>query len=74
MYDTKERRWLIEIVLRWFVTDCLDTLEYYPANSDGEFSLNEYEKTVESLLDALVEEQPDQVFMYIKEWLKNNNN
>lgn len=72
MYDTKERRWLIEIVLRWFVTDCLDTIEYYPTNSDGEFSLTQYKKTIESLLDTLVEEQPDQVFMYIKEWLNNN--
>lgn len=69
MYDTKERRWLIEVVLRGLVEDCLETLEWYPANSDGEFSEPQWTRMVENLLDDMVEEQPEQIFKFVKEYI-----
>ena len=68
----EKETYLKDIILKSLVNDILDNLDYNPCNSDWEFSTKDYEKTIETLLELILEEQPIMPFTFIRDYLKWN--
>lgn len=63
----------LENILKWFINDSLDSLDYNPCNSDWEFSIKTYEETIEKLFDLIIDEKPEMPFTFIRDYLKWTN-
>ena len=59
----------LENILKKFIDDSLDSLDYNPCNSDWEFSIKTYEKTIEVLFELILDEKPDMPFTFIRDYL-----
>ena len=63
----------LENHLRNSIQDLLDKYKYYPANSDWEFSENTYYNTLNDIFEAVLEEKPDIIWVYVRDYLKANH-
>lgn len=65
-----EKEKYLENILNMFIESSLETLDYNPCNSDWEFSEKTYLKTIESIKEMILDEQPEMPFTYIRDYLK----
>ena len=67
--DMETEKYLLNI-LRWDIEDILDYFWFDICNQDWESCEKEFDEVVESLMDDVLEEQPEFLWKYIKDYIE----
>ena len=59
-------------ILNELIIDKLNDIWFYIWNSYWEFSIKDFDKVVDEISDAILDEKPKNIYSYIEEYIKIN--
>ena len=57
-------------IVELYISDVLETLNFYVWNRDWEFSEKQWAEVIEEIYDAIQDDKPEIPFTYIKEYVE----